>query len=40
MIVWDYIVFYGYGDVFGYSIGYGIGLEIYEGLNVLFWVDK
>lgn len=36
VIVCDYIVFFGYGDVFGYFLGYGIGLEIYEGFNLFF----
>lgn len=31
------IIEVGYGDYFGYNIGYVIGIEVYEDLCFLLW---
>lgn len=35
VILRNYLELKGYGKEFGYLLGYGIGLEIYEGLMLV-----
>lgn len=39
VLMCDYIMEKGYGEYFGYFIGYGIGFEIYEVLGLVFCFD-